>query len=151
MQEKTKKYEERKKTALEDGKKFLEANKKKSGVTVEKSGMQYRVITAGKGAVPKPDDVIKFHIVGKFIDGEEFQSTKTMGTPPEATLNQINIKGIHEALSKMPIGSVWEVVLPYELAYGEQDTGVIPPKSAVIFELELLEIVKPEAPQSKKK
>lgn len=144
MQERIMKYEERSKTALEDGKKFLEANKAKSDVVVEKSGMQYKVLTAGKGNVPKATDVVKFHIVGRFIDGEEFQSTRRMEMAPEAPLNEINIKGIREALGKMPVGSMWEVVLPPNLAYGNEDTGVIPPNSVVIFEIELLDIAKRE-------
>jgi len=142
MKKEQEKYEQRAKTAFEDGQKFLEANKQKQDVTVERSGMQYRIITAGKGEIPKPTDVIRFHIVGKFIDGEEFQSTRKMDFPPELPLNQINIVGIQEAFSKMPVGSTWEVVLPYQLAYGEADTGIIPPKSTIVFELELLEIVK---------
>ena len=149
MQERLKKYEERSKTALEDGKKFLEANKANSGVVVEKSGMQYKVLVAGKGNIPKPTDIVKFHIVGRFIDGEEFQSTRKMEMSPEAPLNDISIKGIREALGKMPVGSKWEVVLPPNLAYGEQDTGIIPPNSVVIFEIELLDIVKKEATAKK--
>jgi FKBP-type peptidyl-prolyl cis-trans isomerase len=141
MKKEQEKYEERAKTAFEDGQKFLEANKQKTDVKVERSGMQYRVITEGKGEMPKLTDVIRFHIVGKFIDGEEFQSTRKMDFPPELPLNQINIAGIQEAFSKMPVGSTWEVVLPYQLAYGEADTGIIPPKSTIVFELELLEIV----------
>jgi FKBP-type peptidyl-prolyl cis-trans isomerase len=143
MQREQEKYEARSKTALEDGQKFLAENKTKPGVTTENSGMQFRVITEGKGEKPKPKDVIRFHIVGKFIDGEEFQSTRKMDYPPEIPLEQINIAGVQEAFSKMSVGSTWEVVLPAKLAYGDADTGVIPPNSTVVFELELLEIVKP--------
>ena len=142
MQREAEKYEQRKATAREDGEKFLEENKTKPGVKVERSGLQYRVITAGTGATPKPTDVIRFHIVGKFIDGEEFQSTRKMDFPPELPLNQINIAGLQEAFGLMTAGSTWEVVLPFSLAYGDVDTGVIPPFSTVVFELELLEIVR---------
>ncbi|MDR0927512.1 MAG: FKBP-type peptidyl-prolyl cis-trans isomerase [Ignavibacteria bacterium] len=141
MKERQEKYEARKKTALEDGKKFLEENKGKAGVTSDPSGIQYRVLTAGNGPQPKKTDNVKFHIIGKFTDGEEFQSTYSMPEPPEAPIAQL-MPGMQIALSKMNVGSKWEVIVPPALAYGEQETGVVPPNSVIVFEIELLDIVK---------
>jgi FKBP-type peptidyl-prolyl cis-trans isomerase len=133
------KYETRKKTAKADGEKFRTENQKKAGVKVEKSGLQYRVIKEGSGKLPNPNDMIKFNVVAKFIDGEVFQSTLEGGQTPEAPLNQLGMPGMIEAFSKMPVGSKWEVVLPPNLAYGEQETGVVPPNSTIVMELELLD------------
>ncbi len=142
MAERQAKYEQRAKTAKEDGEKFLAENKNKAGVKTTKTGLQYKVITEGKGEVPKSKDMVKVHIVGKFIDGEEFQNTYTMQDAPEVLLSDLNIKSWTEALTMMPIGSKWEIYSPSALAYGVQDTGVIPPNSAVIFVIELIDIVK---------
>ena len=142
FEERQKKYEERKTTAKEDGKKFLEENKKKPNVVVEKSGLQHRSIKAGTGATPKETDIIRFHIVAKYIDGEEFQSTRN-SPPPEVPLAELIMPGMQEAISKMRVGDIWEVVCPPNLAYGEHETGIVPPNSVVIFEIELLEIIQP--------
>ena len=142
FEEKQRKYEERKQTAKEDGEKFLAENKKKEGVIVEKSGLQYRAIKTGSGPTPKETDIVKFHIVAKLIDGEEFQSTRTMDAP-EVPLSQLQMPAMKEAISKMKVGDMWEVVAPPKLAYGEQETGFVPPNSVVIFEIELLEIMQP--------
>jgi len=142
FEEKQKKYEERKKTSKEDGEKFLEENKKKEGVVVEKSGLQHRSIKTGNGSTPKETDIIKFHIVAKFIDGEEFQSTRSMDAP-EVPLSQLQMPAMKEAISKMKVGDMWEIVCPPKLAYGDQETGIVPPNSVVIFEIELLNIVQP--------
>jgi FKBP-type peptidyl-prolyl cis-trans isomerase len=137
--EQQKKYEERKKTAKEDGIKFLADNKKKESVVVEKSGLQHRTIKSGTGPSPKETDLVKFHIVAKYIDGEEFQSTRTMDAP-EVPMAQLNMPAMKEAISKMKVGDIWEIVCPPNLAYGEQETGIVPPNSVVIFEIELLDI-----------
>ncbi len=150
MEERKKKYEERSKTAKADGEKFLAENKSKEGVKVTKSGMQYKIIQEGKGAIPKDTDKIKLHIIGKFLDGEEFQNTYKMDMVPEIALNDVNLKGWKEALTMMPVGSKWTVFLPPALAYGEQDTGVIPPNSVVVFDIELVDILQPEAPATTK-
>lgn len=142
MAERQAKYEARAKTAKEDGEKFLAENKNKSGVKTTKSGLQYKIITEGKGAIPKSNDMVKIHIVGKFIDGEEFQNTYVMSDAPEILLKDLNIKSWVEAITMMPVGSKWEIYSPAHLAYGSQDTGVIPPNSAVIFIIELIDIVK---------
>lgn len=142
FKERQNKYEERKKTAKEDGEKFLAENKNKPDVVVEKSGLQHRSIKAGTGATPKATDIVKLHIVAKHVDGEEFQTTRTM-EPPEVPLEQFNMIGIKEAITKMKVGDIWEVVCPPKLAYGDQE-GIVPPNSVVVFEIELIAIVPPK-------
>ena len=129
------------------GEKFLEENKAKEGVVTTESGLQYKVITEGKGQVPTDVDRVKVHYKGTLIDGTEFDSSYSRkdkdGNPQPSTFraNQV-IKGWTEALTMMPIGSKWELYIPQELAYGSQDTGTIPPFSTLIFEVELLSIEK---------
>ena len=129
------------------GEKFLEENKAKEGVVTTESGLQYKVITEGKGQVPTSTDRVKVHYKGTLIDGTEFDSSYSRkdkdGNPQPSTFraNQV-IKGWTEALTMMPIGSKWELYIPQELAYGSQDTGTIPPFSTLIFEVELLSIEK---------
>ena len=129
------------------GEKFLEENKTKEGVVTTESGLQYKVITEGKGQVPTSTDRVKVHYKGTLIDGTEFDSSYSRkdkdGNPQPSTFraNQV-IKGWTEALTMMPIGSKWELYIPQELAYGSQDTGTIPPFSTLIFEVELLSIEK---------
>ena len=129
------------------GIKFLEENKAKEGVVTTESGLQYKVITEGKGQVPTSTDRVKVHYKGTLIDGTEFDSSYSRkdkdGNPQPSTFraNQV-IKGWTEALTMMPIGSKWELYIPQELAYGSQDTGTIPPFSTLIFEVELLSIEK---------
>ena len=122
-------------------------NKAKEGVVTTESGLQYKVITEGKGQVPTSTDRVKVHYKGTLIDGTEFDSSYSRkdkdGNPQPSTFraNQV-IKGWTEALTMMPIGSKWELYIPQELAYGSQDTGTIPPFSTLIFEVELLSIEK---------
>ena len=129
------------------GEKFLEENKAKEGVVTTESGLQYKVITEGKGQVPTNTDKVKVHYKGTLIDGTEFDSSYSRkdkdGNPQPSTFraNQV-IKGWTEALTLMPVGSKWELYIPQELAYGSQDTGTIPPFSTLIFEVELLSIEK---------
>ena len=129
------------------GEKFLEENKAKEGVVTTESGLQYKVITEGKGQVPTSTDRVKVHYKGTLIDGTEFDSSYSRkdkdGNPQPSTFraNQV-IKGWTEALTMMPIGSKWELYIPQELAYGSQDTGTIPPFSTLIFEVELLSVEK---------
>jgi FKBP-type peptidyl-prolyl cis-trans isomerase FklB len=126
---------------LEEGKKFLEENKKKSGVKVLPSGVQYEVIKDGNGPTPKPTDVVTVNYVGKLIDGTEFDSSVKHGQPATFPVNGV-IKGWQDAISNMKVGSKWKVVIPSELAYGEQAMpgGKIKPNSTLIFEIELLSI-----------
>ena len=129
------------------GEKFLEENKAKEGVVTTESGLQYKVITEGKGQVPTSTDRVKVHYKGTLIDGTEFDSSYSRkdkdGNPQPSTFRaNLVIKGGTEALTMMPIGSKWELYIPQELAYGSQDTGTIPPFSTLIFEVELLSIEK---------
>jgi FKBP-type peptidyl-prolyl cis-trans isomerase FkpA len=138
---------ERKKISEENtakGKKFLEENKAKEGVTTTESGLQYKVLTEGKGPKPKATDTVTVHYVGKLIDGTEFDSSQKHGQPATFPLDGV-IPGWTEVLQLMPQGSKWEVYIPSELAYGEGGQGPIPASSTLIFEIELLEVKAPEA------
>jgi len=125
----------------EAGIRFLEENKEKAGVITLPSGLQYKVIKEGKGAIPTSSDFVKVHYKGTLVDGTEFDSSYSRNAPSEFGVTQV-IKGWTEALLLMPVGSKWEVYVPQELAYGDADRGTIKPFSALIFEVELLEIVK---------
>ena len=128
-----KKAGEYKKEALAGaGEKFLAENAKKPGVKVLPSGLQYKVIKAGQGEVPKATDEVEVIYEGRLIDGTVFDATSNL------------IKGWTEALTTMPVGSKWQLYIPYELAYGERQAGQIPPYSTLVFDLELVSIVKPE-------
>jgi FKBP-type peptidyl-prolyl cis-trans isomerase FklB len=133
---------------LEAGQKYLEANKAQEGVITLPDGLQYKVITEGKGDKPAITDRVKVRYTGKLIDGTVFDSTSRPGSdsdnPMEFGVGQNIIRGWTEALLLMPVGSKWEVYIPQELAYGSQESGLIKPFSALVFEMELVEIVKPE-------
>lgn len=121
---------------------FLEENKKKSNVTVTESGLQYEVLQEGTGDKAKAEDTVKVEYVGTLIDGTEFDSTAQHGEPAEFQVGQV-IKGWSEALQLMNAGSKLRLVIPSELAYGEQGAAPrIQPNSVLVFEVELLEIVK---------
>ncbi|MCL2042020.1 MAG: FKBP-type peptidyl-prolyl cis-trans isomerase [Bacteroidales bacterium] len=121
---------------------FLEENKTKEGVVALPSGLQYKVITTGKGAIPALTDRVKVHYRGTLIDGTEFDSSYKNGQPASFTLMGV-IAGWTEALAMMPVGSKWMLYIPQELAYGDQSKGqLITPFSALVFEVELLEIEK---------
>ena len=125
---------------IKTGAAYLEANKQKEGVKVTKSGLQYRFLKEGSGAKPGPTDTVKVHYVGKFIDGKTFDSSVDRGEPIEFPLNRV-IPGWSEGVQLMNKGSKVELVLPYDIAYGERGAGgVIPPYSTLVFEVELLEI-----------
>ena len=121
------------------GEQFLAANKKKPGVVTLPSGVQYKVIKEGNGAMPKDTSMVKVNYEGKTIDGKVFDSSYKRGEPISLRANQV-IKGWTEALVHMPVGSVWEVYIPQELAYGERNQGQIKPFSVLIFKIELLSI-----------
>ena len=123
------------------GEKFLAANKTKAGVKTLPSGVQYKVIKEGNGAMPADTSKVKVHYEGKTIDGKVFDSSYKNGQPVTLHANQV-IKGWTEALVHMPVGSVWEVYIPQNLAYGEREQGQIKPFSALIFKIELLGIEK---------
>ena len=123
------------------GEKFLAENKTKEGVKTTPSGLQYKVITEGKGAIPADTCKVKVNYKGTLIDGTEFDSSYKRKEPTTFRANQV-IKGWTEALTMMPVGSKWELYIPQELAYGSRDQGQIKPFSTLIFEVELLSIEK---------
>jgi FKBP-type peptidyl-prolyl cis-trans isomerase FklB len=120
--------------------KFLADNKNRDGVIVTPSGLQYKIITEGKGNIPEERSKVKVHYRGRLIDGTEFDSSFKNNAPGAFRVNQV-IKGWTEALKMMPTGSKWELYIPQKLAYGSTGQGSnIPPSSTLIFEVELLEI-----------
>lgn len=124
------------------GEKFLAENKEKEGVVTTESGLQYKIIKQGNGAVPTETDKVKVNYKGTLVDGTEFDSSYKNDKPATFRANQV-IKGWTEALKMMPVGSKWELYIPYDLAYGTRETGgQIKPYSALIFEVELVEIEK---------
>jgi len=137
-----KKAEDDAKSNLEKGKKYLEDNAKKQGVTVTKSGLQYEVEKMGTGEKPKATDTVRVHYVGTLIDGTKFDSSYDRKEPAEFPLDHV-ISGWTEGVQLMPVGSKFKFTLPANLAYGEQGAGSIPPNSVLVFEVELLDIVKP--------
>lgn len=125
----------------EAGEKFLAENKTKEGVKTTPSGLQYKVIKEGTGAIPADTSSVKVNYKGTLIDGTEFDSSYKRNEPATFRANQV-IKGWTEALTMMPVGSKWELYIPQELAYGSRDQGQIKPFSTLIFEVELLDIEK---------
>jgi len=126
---------------LAEGQAFLEENKTKEGVQVLPSGLQYKVITQGSGEKPTLNDKVKAHYSGTLIDGTEFDSSYKRGKPIEFAVKGV-VKGWTEALQLMETGSKWQLFIPADLAYGERGRPGIPPNSTLIFEIELLEVVK---------
>jgi peptidylprolyl isomerase/FKBP-type peptidyl-prolyl cis-trans isomerase FklB len=119
---------------------FLEENKKKEGVIVTDSGLQYEIIAKGDGAIPKATDQVKVDYVGTLVDGTEFDSSISRGEPVVFGVDQV-IPGWSEALQLIPVGSKVRLVIPSDLAYGDQ--GVMPkiePNSVLIFDVDLLGI-----------
>lgn len=133
--------QERQVALAEAGKVFLAENVKKEGVQVTESGLQYKVLKAGDGAIPARTDHVRVHYTGRLIDGTVFDSSVQRGQPAEFPVNGV-IAGWIEALTLMPVGSKWELYIPYQLAYGERGAGAaIPPFATLVFEVELLEIL----------
>jgi FKBP-type peptidyl-prolyl cis-trans isomerase FklB len=122
------------------GEDFLAKNAKAEGVKVLEGGVQYKVLKEGTGALPKDTSRVRVHYEGKTLDGKVFDSSYKRGEPADFRANQV-IKGWTEALTHMPAGSIWEVYIPQELAYGERQQGAdIKPFSMLIFKIELLEV-----------
>ncbi len=126
----------------EAGRKFLAENKLKDSVIVTPSGLQYKIIRQGEGAVPQRTDKVKVHYEGRLVDGTVFDASAKHGSEPISFRADQVIKGWTEALTMMPVGSKWQLYIPYELAYGERNSGKIKPFSALIFDVELVGIEK---------
>lgn len=124
------------------GEDFLKENKLKEGVITTPSGLQYKVLKQGEGAVPQRTDKVKVHYEGRLVDGTVFDASAKHGTEPATFRADQVIKGWTEALTMMPVGSKWQLFIPYQLAYGERETGNIKPFSMLIFDVELVDIEK---------
>lgn len=121
-----------------EGEAFLAQNKNEPGVETLASGLQYRILEAGDGEKPNPEDVIIAHYQGRLIDGTQFDSSYARGVPIEFELDNV-IQGWQEALKMMPAGSRWEIFVPSDLAYGERGAGsVIGPNQVLIFEIHFI-------------
>ncbi len=128
--------------AKKTGQDFLAANKKKPGVVTLPSGLQYTIIKEGAGPKPALTDMVRVHYHGTLIDGKVFDSSIDRGEPIELAVNGV-IAGWTEALQMMPVGSKWKLFIPSNLAYGDQQAGpLIAPGSTLIFDVELLDIIK---------
>lgn len=124
------------------GTNFLAANKKKPGIITTASGLQYEVITMGTGEKPKASDNVKVNYAGTLISGKEFDNSARHGGPAQFNVGGV-IPGWTEALQLMPVGSKFKLYIPANLAYGDSEMGAeIPAGSTLIFEVELIEIVK---------
>jgi len=127
--------------AQSEGIAFLEENSKRTEVVTLASGLQYEILTEGAGATPTASDKVKVHYHGTLIDGKVFDSSVNRGEPATFGVTQV-ISGWVEALQLMPVGSKWKLYIPSELAYGAQGAGqAIAPHTALVFEVELLDIV----------
>ena len=125
----------------EEGIKYLEANKKRPEVVTLPSGLQYEILTKGTGPVPKSTDTVKANYIGSLIDGKEFDNSYKRGQPLEIPVSGV-IQGWVEALQLMPVGSKWKLFIPSDLGYGDRGAGgAIPGGAALVFTIELLEIV----------
>lgn len=134
------------KTNLAEGEKFLAANARKPNVQTTASGLQYQVLTEGTGAKPTADQTVRVHYKGELLDGTTFDSSYDRGEPAVFALNQV-APGWAEGVQLMPVGSKYKLWIPSKLGYGEQGTpgGPIGPNATLVFEVELLDIVQPEA------
>lgn len=133
--------EEDKMKALLEADEYLTANKAKEGVIVTESGLQYKVIKEGDGQTPTANDIVKVHYTGKLIDGTVFDSSVERNQPAEFPVSAV-IPGWTEALQLMKVGAKYELVIAPRLGYGERPAGPIPANSVLLFEVELLDIVK---------
>jgi FKBP-type peptidyl-prolyl cis-trans isomerase len=135
------KQEKASKQILEANAKYLEENKKKNGIKATASGLQYEILKEGTGGIPKETDTVRVHYRGTLIDGSEFDSSYKREAPLEFPVARV-IKGWTEALKMMKVGSKWKLYVPSELAYGAREHPGIPANSVLLFEVELLGIVK---------
>ena len=134
------------KTNLAQGDAFLAKNAKAPGVQTTASGLQYQVVTEGKGPKPQPTDVVRVNYKGMLLDGKTFDSSYDRGEPATFSLNQV-VPGWQEGIAMMPVGSKYKFWIPAKLGYGDKGTpgGPIPPNATLVFEVELLDIVKQPA------
>lgn len=122
---------------------FLEENAKREGVLMTDSGLQYEILEAGEGDKPQATSVVKTHYHGTFIDGQTFDSSVTRNEPAEFKLDEV-IPGWTEIMMLMPVGAKYRVAVPYQLAYGEAGMPpTIPAFATLIFEIHLIDIIKP--------
>ncbi|WP_407332051.1 FKBP-type peptidyl-prolyl cis-trans isomerase [Enterovibrio sp. 27052020O] len=129
------------KAAAADGEAFLAENAKRDEVTVTDSGLQFEVLVEGNGEIPTSDKQVRVHYHGMLTDGTVFDSSVERGQPAEFPVTGV-IQGWVEALQMMPVGSKWKLSIPQDLAYGERGAGAaIPPFAALVFEVELLDIL----------
>jgi FKBP-type peptidyl-prolyl cis-trans isomerase FklB len=133
--------EEKSKPNIEQGRAFLEQNKKKPGVKTTPSGLQYEVIKEGTGPKPSVADTFVVHYRGTLLNGTEFDASYNRGEPLTYPMTRV-ISGWTEGLQLMPVGSKYKFYIPYNLAYGPNDNGAIPGGSTLVFEIELLDIKK---------
>lgn len=138
---KTAELSEAKETQEAIAKKFFEENAKKEGVVELPSGLQYKIIKAGNGPIATADDQVEAHYHGTLLDGTVFDSSVDRGTPATFGVTQV-IKGWTEALQLMPEGSKWELYIPQDLAYGEMERGAIKAFSPLVFEVEVIKVIK---------
>lgn len=138
-----KKSQEAAEKNAKEGAEFLEKNKAAAGVKTTESGLQYIVEKEGTGATPKKDDVVKVHYKGTLTNGEQFDSSIERGQPAEFPVGGV-IPGWTEALQLMKVGGKAKLFIPPQLAYGPSGRPGIPPNSVLVFEVELIDIVKPE-------
>ncbi len=133
-----------------EGQTFLAKNKLKDSVVTLPSGLQYKILRAGTGPIPKADDKVRVNYVGTLLDGTEFDNSYSRGEPLDIEVGGV-IRGWTEALQLMPTGSKWRLFIPSDLAYGDRQAGqAIKAGSTLIFDVELLDIVKPTATDSTK-
>ena len=132
------------KNNLDAGKKFLAENAKKPGVQTTASGLQYQVVTEGKGPKPKAGDIVRVHYKGATLDGKTFDSSYERGQPVVFPLDQV-VPGWQEGIQLMPVGSKFKLWIPGNLGYGDKGTpgGPIGPNATLVFDVELLDIVQP--------
>jgi FKBP-type peptidyl-prolyl cis-trans isomerase FklB len=142
IQQKLQQFMAKKISAVKDaGIKFLEENKKRPGVVTLPDGLQYEIITKGTGPIPKATDTVQANYMGTLINGQEFDNSYKRGEPITIPVTGV-IRGWTEALEMMPVGSKWKLFIPSDLGYGDRGAGsAIPGGSALIFEIELLNIV----------
>ena len=138
----TRKQKEEAQAHIAEGKAYLDANAKRQGVVVTKSGLQYEVLQEGKGKSPKATDTVRCHYEGRLLDGTVFDSSYKRGEPADFGLNQV-IPGWTEGVQLMKEGAKFRFTIPYLLAYGEQGAGAsIPPFSTLIFDVELIKVLR---------